>query len=369
MISFDAAASVDAHVHRVGRTGREGQAAPGLAVTLLTHQPHDARQAGSLVTHLELSGQAPSEQLLTLAMTVPAWAARRRTQGPTRRAQHAADGGGPGSARREGPSSSPSTSVPPAAPLATAEDDQAAGAPPAPPGLAWHGGKLLPAAVAAALRSAEAATGRFSAPTASKPPATVAEMYPVPKHLTPAGAGGFSGRAWAGTGLGRAEADAAEAAQTAEDEARLVGADLGLGAAAGAPRGRHSVAGLGYAAPPPHSQPPPPPPPPPATYGQGPRYGHPSSSHPQQYPPQFPPQQPQQHAQQQPAYAWGAQAPAAASGGGGGQGEGGVAGGGGGGAGPAMHPARAAMLAQAPLPPRPAQHPQQQQQQHGGAWR
>lgn len=55
VLSFDCPKNIDVHVHRVGRTGREGQVGDGVAVTLLASG--DSRFAGPLVNHLDHSSQ------------------------------------------------------------------------------------------------------------------------------------------------------------------------------------------------------------------------------------------------------------------------------------------------------------------------
>lgn len=64
VINYDVAKDQDAHVHRIGRTGRAGE--KGLAYTLVTLA--EDRAAGELVRVLEANGQPVSEDLLNLAM-------------------------------------------------------------------------------------------------------------------------------------------------------------------------------------------------------------------------------------------------------------------------------------------------------------
>ncbi|OQR98199.1 DEAD/DEAH box RNA helicase [Achlya hypogyna] len=67
VVNYDAAKSIDTHVHRIGRTGRMGVdgVAPGTAYTLLT--PKDADFAGHLVNNMDLSRQAVGADLMNLA--------------------------------------------------------------------------------------------------------------------------------------------------------------------------------------------------------------------------------------------------------------------------------------------------------------
>eukprot|EP00897_Mesotaenium_endlicherianum_P003989 jgi/Mesen1/3618/ME000020S03144 len=65
VVNLDAARDMDAHVHRIGRTGRAGDK-DGLAITLLTQR--EARLAGELVASLVAAGQAVPPELMDLAM-------------------------------------------------------------------------------------------------------------------------------------------------------------------------------------------------------------------------------------------------------------------------------------------------------------
>ena len=58
VVNFDMAASVDTHVHRVGRTGRAGDR-DGTAYTLL--MPHESRMAAAIAASLQLAGQQVSK--------------------------------------------------------------------------------------------------------------------------------------------------------------------------------------------------------------------------------------------------------------------------------------------------------------------
>jgi ATP-dependent RNA helicase DDX42 len=67
VINFDPARSTDAHVHRIGRTGRGGD--QGVAHTLLL--PTQTSAALQLLTHLRRCGQFVPENLLALARRDP----------------------------------------------------------------------------------------------------------------------------------------------------------------------------------------------------------------------------------------------------------------------------------------------------------
>ena len=54
VINYDAAKSIDTHVHRIGRTGRAGDK-DGVAVTLL--MPAETRMAAALVENIRSAGQ------------------------------------------------------------------------------------------------------------------------------------------------------------------------------------------------------------------------------------------------------------------------------------------------------------------------
>ncbi|KAJ6686717.1 ATP-DEPENDENT RNA HELICASE DBP3 [Salix purpurea] len=65
VVNFDIARDMDAHVHRIGRTGRAGDK-DGIAYTLVTQK--EARFAGELVNSLIAAGQNASVELMELAM-------------------------------------------------------------------------------------------------------------------------------------------------------------------------------------------------------------------------------------------------------------------------------------------------------------
>lgn len=67
VINYEIARTIDAHVHRIGRTGRAGQ--KGVAYTLLlrTDNPHFA---GELVRNLEGASQQVPQALIDIAMQV-----------------------------------------------------------------------------------------------------------------------------------------------------------------------------------------------------------------------------------------------------------------------------------------------------------
>ncbi|XP_059593886.1 DEAD-box ATP-dependent RNA helicase 24 isoform X2 [Vitis vinifera] len=67
VVNFDIARDMDAHVHRIGRTGRAGDK-DGTAYTLITHK--EARFAGELVGSLIAAGQNVPMELMDLAMKV-----------------------------------------------------------------------------------------------------------------------------------------------------------------------------------------------------------------------------------------------------------------------------------------------------------
>jgi ATP-dependent RNA helicase DDX42 len=79
VVSYDAAKSVDQHVHRCGRTGRMGVdgVTPGTATTLLTKR--DADFAADLAAHLRMSRQELPEALLEIARQ---GSSRGTSQGP-----------------------------------------------------------------------------------------------------------------------------------------------------------------------------------------------------------------------------------------------------------------------------------------------
>ena len=66
VISFDAARDIDAHTHRVGRTGRALE--KGTAHVLVTAK--EDRFAAELVKNFEGSGLGVTEELMALAMKV-----------------------------------------------------------------------------------------------------------------------------------------------------------------------------------------------------------------------------------------------------------------------------------------------------------
>lgn len=68
VINFDTPRDIQAHVHRVGRTGRAGQQG-GTAYTLITAK--EDKFAGDLVRNLEGVGQVVPPALLELAMRNP----------------------------------------------------------------------------------------------------------------------------------------------------------------------------------------------------------------------------------------------------------------------------------------------------------
>jgi ATP-dependent RNA helicase DDX42 len=68
VINFQNARDIDAHTHRIGRTGRAGDKL-GIAYTLLT--PFDTQFAGLLVKNLETANQEVSSELLFLARQHP----------------------------------------------------------------------------------------------------------------------------------------------------------------------------------------------------------------------------------------------------------------------------------------------------------
>lgn len=65
VVNYDIARDMDAHVHRIGRTGRAGDK-DGTAYTLVTQK--EARFAGELVNSLVAAGQNVSAELMDLAM-------------------------------------------------------------------------------------------------------------------------------------------------------------------------------------------------------------------------------------------------------------------------------------------------------------
>ena len=72
VVNFDAAKNIDTHVHRVGRTGRtgaDGFAQPGLAVTFV--QPSEGAFACELIRNLRLSGKVVPPQLSDVARAHP----------------------------------------------------------------------------------------------------------------------------------------------------------------------------------------------------------------------------------------------------------------------------------------------------------
>ncbi|CAI5984533.1 unnamed protein product [Closterium sp. NIES-65] len=73
VINLDSARDMDAHVHRVGRTGRAGDT-DGVAISVVTGK--EARFAGELVGCLVAGGQEVPPELLELAMKVRARAGR-----------------------------------------------------------------------------------------------------------------------------------------------------------------------------------------------------------------------------------------------------------------------------------------------------
>lgn len=73
VLNYDAARDLDAHVHRIGRTGRAG-AQDGVAYTLLTNK--NVRFAAELIWNLEAAGQPVSGALLALASKDNRFAAR-----------------------------------------------------------------------------------------------------------------------------------------------------------------------------------------------------------------------------------------------------------------------------------------------------
>ncbi|KAJ1637155.1 P-loop containing nucleoside triphosphate hydrolase protein [Pavlovales sp. CCMP2436] len=72
VINYDCARDIDAHTHRIGRTGRAG--ADGVAYTLLTKKQADF--ASALVVNLRSAGQTPPPQLEELAASSGARAGR-----------------------------------------------------------------------------------------------------------------------------------------------------------------------------------------------------------------------------------------------------------------------------------------------------
>jgi ATP-dependent RNA helicase DDX42 len=69
VVNYDAAKSIETHVHRIGRTGRMGKQGmvPGVAYTLLTKK--DAMFAGSLVNNFDVARQKVPPDLLQLAQS------------------------------------------------------------------------------------------------------------------------------------------------------------------------------------------------------------------------------------------------------------------------------------------------------------
>ena len=73
VVNFDAPASGEAYVHRIGRTGRAGAA--GAAHTFLTAD--DARVANEILKVLRGAGQPVPDELVALAANAPRGAAWR----------------------------------------------------------------------------------------------------------------------------------------------------------------------------------------------------------------------------------------------------------------------------------------------------
>ncbi len=70
VINYDAARSVESHIHRIGRTGRmqKDGVHPGTAYTLLTDK--QSKEAKQLIPHLKAAGQVVSDDLRNLAGNV-----------------------------------------------------------------------------------------------------------------------------------------------------------------------------------------------------------------------------------------------------------------------------------------------------------
>ncbi|KAJ3334686.1 hypothetical protein HDU93_007442, partial [Gonapodya sp. JEL0774] len=96
VVNYDVARDIDAHVHRIGRTGRAGM--KGTAWTLLTDK--DLYFACDLVRNLEQAGQMVSPDLLSLALRNPRF---RSTRDGSRRARGGRGRGRGGGGRGGGP--------------------------------------------------------------------------------------------------------------------------------------------------------------------------------------------------------------------------------------------------------------------------
>eukprot|EP00892_Ulva_mutabilis_P001353 jgi/Ulvmu1/11218/UM072_0055.1 len=90
VVNFDTAASIDTHVHRVGRTGRAGDR-DGAAISLL--MPHETRMAAAIAGSLQLAGQDVSKNLHDIAMKDKNY---RQAHGGGRKPKQAGGGAGLG---------------------------------------------------------------------------------------------------------------------------------------------------------------------------------------------------------------------------------------------------------------------------------
>ncbi|KAJ1550837.1 hypothetical protein HK096_004721 [Nowakowskiella sp. JEL0078] len=92
VVNFDVARDIDAHVHRVGRTGRAG--VKGFAYTLVTLK--DDRFASDLVRNFEMAGTRVPEELMRVAMK-NAWFMKSRARFGRGGGRRGRGGGGRGS--------------------------------------------------------------------------------------------------------------------------------------------------------------------------------------------------------------------------------------------------------------------------------
>jgi len=78
VINFNIAKNIQAHIHRIGRTGRAGST-DGVAITLITKA--EFRAAPDLVRNLEQANQEVTPQLLNLANQNPSFEKQRKKLG------------------------------------------------------------------------------------------------------------------------------------------------------------------------------------------------------------------------------------------------------------------------------------------------
>lgn len=77
VVNFDVAKDIDAHVHRIGRTGRAGDQ-EGVAYTLVIKK--ETRFASQLIQNLEQANQHVPSELMSLALSNPRFSRHRKRQ-------------------------------------------------------------------------------------------------------------------------------------------------------------------------------------------------------------------------------------------------------------------------------------------------